>query len=179
MEYEVVRRHKKPRREARMGFQDETVAFGGVAVAAKGSSLSAPPIGSGVVVVVYDPVAQVGGMAHMPYPERPAKVGSNCDHRIESLMQLVFASGASQERLKSMVIGGAEHRDPGGNEFIGGFAARSIDGAKADLTQMGVADVSEEVGGLFGRSCELNLNTGKLSVASGDGRETVYVWGAR
>jgi chemotaxis protein CheD len=179
MEYDVLRRHRRPRKEAKMGFQDETVAFGGIAVAAKGSSLSAPPIGSGVIVVVYDPDAQVGGMAHMPYPERPAKVGSNCDHRIESLMQLVFASGASQDRLKSMVIGGAEHKDSGASELIAGLASRSVRGAKTDLNQAGILEVSEEIGGQFGRTCELNLSTGKLCVASGDGRETVYVWGAR
>ncbi len=162
-----------------MGFHEETVSFGGIAIAGQQGSLVAPPVGSGVTVVVYEPVSHVGGMAHIPFPERSSNLGSQTDHRLESLVQLLTATGAAKSNFRCVIVGGARYRQELGPEedLLWPVMETALKSSKGYLEQIGVSEVTCEVGGAFGRTCSLRVSDGHLTVTSGDGRETLFMMG--
>lgn len=159
-----------------MGFQDETVAFGGIAIGGRDVILHAPPIGSGVAVIVYDPELTVGGIAHMPHPERGAKLASDSDHRIESLFNLLVAAGGDVGRARAVIVGGAGHFEPAFGP-LAEFANRSLERTRKDLKEAGLAEVLEDVGGRFARTCVLEVEKGRVTISAASGGETVFVIG--
>lgn len=172
----MERGRKKARKGANMGFQDETVAFGGIAIGGKDVILHAPAIGSGVAVIVIDPQLPVGGIAHMPYPERGAKLSSESDHRIESVLNLLVAAGGDASRVRAVIVGAAEHfADSEGP--LRGFAARALESTRADLKSAGLAKISEDTGGRFARTCTLKVECGQLIVDAGPGGQTIFIMG--
>jgi chemotaxis receptor (MCP) glutamine deamidase CheD len=175
----VVRRRIKTRKEAPVGFQEETVSFGGIAIAGQQGSLVAPPVGSGVTVVVYEPDSHVGGMAHMPCPERSSNLGSQTDHRLESLVQLLTATGAVKSNFRCVIVGGARHPHEAklGEDLLWPVMEKSIESSKDYFERLGVAELTSEIGGVFGRTCSLRVTDGHLTVTSGDGRETLFIMG--
>jgi chemotaxis protein CheD len=123
-------------------------------------------LGSCIAVVIYDPVAVVGGMLHFMLPESAidrAKAQGNpfvfADTGSPLLFQKAFALGAEKQRLIVTIAGGAQMLDSPGTSNVGKknyMAMRKI------LWKTGVLVKSEEVGGSSSRTVHFELASGRV-----------------
>lgn len=128
-------------------------------------------LGSCVAVLLYDPVARVGGMAHVLLPS-PAL--SRADHNpakfpqtaIPHLMELMTREGASPRRMTGRLVGGASMfaslAAPGTIQM----GERNVVACRQVLYAQGIPLVGEAVGGDFGRTVKLRAADGQAEVLS-------------
>ncbi|MDO3378392.1 chemotaxis protein CheD [Geoalkalibacter halelectricus] len=128
-------------------------------------------LGSCLSITLYDPLIRCGGMAHtlLPAP-RPgrgeARPGKFVATAVQGLLAELLALGARRERLQAKLVGGANMFEnlltPNG-DLIG---ERNTETAREILGGLGIALVAEDVGGNYGRTAELVLNSGEVRVKS-------------
>jgi chemotaxis protein CheD len=88
-----------------------TVFTGEIKTSDGTTDLKSSPLGSCVVVVLFDEEVSAGGMAHIMLPGKapvkenvvPGKYAANA---IEKLIQDLKAEGLAEEKLKAVVVGG-------------------------------------------------------------------------
>ncbi|SHJ98010.1 chemotaxis protein CheD [Tangfeifania diversioriginum] len=88
-----------------------TVYTGEIKISDGTTDLKSSPLGSCVVVVLFDEEVSAGGMAHIMLPGKapvkenvvPGKYAANA---IEKLIQDLKAEGLAEEKLKAVVVGG-------------------------------------------------------------------------
>jgi len=148
------------------------VGIAELAIAQAPGTLAALALGSCVAVVLYDPVVRVGGMAHVllptaaigrPRDERPARFAPMA---VQRLTEGVLALGAEKARLTARLVGGASmftSLQPAGSIQMG---ERNVHAVREALHRLGIRNAGEVVGGDFGRSAELDLATGRVTVTS-------------
>jgi len=128
-------------------------------------------LGSCLGITLYDPEAKVGGLAHtlLPAP-RSGLENSRLTKFVESSIRIMAdelcTMGGERQRIEAKIIGGANmftslHIAP--EETIGN---RNILSARETLAALGIALISEDVGGAYGRTVEFDLSTGKVLVRS-------------
>ena len=130
-------------------------------------------LGSCLGVVIYDPVAIVGGILHLMLPESTAErdhPGFNPYRYVDTGVPLLFREtykmGAVKHRMKVSVFGGAQILDDSGFFNIG---KRNIAALRKLFWKNGVMIDKEHVGGNVSRTTRLNLMTGGITVTvSGD-----------
>lgn len=122
-------------------------------------------LGSCIAVVLYDPVARVGGMLHLMLPDSSldqSKAERNpymfADTGIPLLFRSAYGQGAEKKRLNVWLAGGAQvvestMFDIGKRNYL---AARKI------LWKAGVLVQAEATGGTTSRTIRLELETGNL-----------------
>jgi chemotaxis protein CheD len=125
-------------------------------------------LGSCVAVMVYDPVAKVGGMNHFLLPHAsPAKKNDNqakfSDTGISMLIEKVEELGARKERLVAKIAGGANMFPSLTKNAIG---QKNIDAALKVLKEQGIRVLSSDIGGNWGRSVDFDLSNGMVTVRS-------------
>lgn len=132
-------------------------------------------LGSCIAVVLYDPVARVGGMLHFMLPESALdaeKARQNpcmfADTGIATLFQSVAAAGGSTRRMTVRLTGGAQVLDSQGVFQIG---KRNYLAARRILWKAGVLIGAEAVGGEVSRTTRLEVATGRMWVREGGGIE--------
>lgn len=123
-------------------------------------------LGSCIAVMIYDPLAVVGGLLHFMLPESTLdrqKAQHNpfmfADTGIPLLFRSAYEHGADKRRLVVWVAGGAQVMDPGGVFNIGKrnhLALRKI------LWKAGILVHSEEVGGTGSRTVRLEVGSGRV-----------------
>jgi chemotaxis protein CheD len=128
-------------------------------------------LGSCVAVVLHDPVAKVGGLAHVLLPspalsrrdDNPAKFPQTA---IPRLLELMAQKGASGRRITARLVGGASMfaalAAPGTIQM----GERNLVACRQTLYQHGVALVGEATGGDFGRTVKLWVADGRVEVSS-------------
>jgi chemotaxis protein CheD len=128
-------------------------------------------LGSCVAVLLYDPEARVGGLAHVLLPS-PAL--SRADHNpakfpqtaIPHLMELMAREGANPRRMTGRLVGGASMfaslAAPGTIQM----GERNIVACRQVLYAQGIPLVGEAVGGDFGRTVKLRAADGQAEVLS-------------
>ena len=131
-------------------------------------------LGSCVAVTMHDPVAKVGGMAHMVLPDstaaRSAAVGAKfVDIGIPLVLEALLAQGAQRRRLRVCLAGGAQMLQsalaPGGVHI----GQRNAEAAREQLKALGLGVGGERLGGTRGRTVRLVVATGRVTAAeSGD-----------
>ncbi|HVZ79094.1 MAG TPA: chemotaxis protein CheD [Gemmatimonadaceae bacterium] len=140
-------------------------------VAATSGIISTIGLGSCIAIALYDPVARVGGLAHvlLPDPEmardrsNPAKFPATA---IPLLLEQMTALGASRERVRAKIAGGASmfaNLLPRGALNVGD---RNIAATREVLALVRVPIVGEDVGADHGRSVFLHLEDGRVEVRS-------------
>jgi chemotaxis protein CheD len=128
-------------------------------------------LGSCVAILLHDPTARVGGLAHtlLPSPAlaradgNPAKFPQSA---VPRLLQLMEADGARVERITARLAGGASMfaaLAPPGTVQMG---ERNLLAARQALQAHGVPLVAEEVGGDFGRTVRLRVGDGRVEVST-------------
>ncbi|ABC81146.1 chemotaxis protein CheD [Anaeromyxobacter dehalogenans] len=129
-------------------------------------------LGSCIALVAWDPGLRVGGMLHFQLPasalspERALDApGTFADTGIPLLFHRLYARGCRKEALVVKAAGGGSFNDRGGAFDIG---RRNHAAMWRILRHARVAVVAEDVGGSRSRTVRLFLDSGRVTVQSGD-----------
>ena len=142
-----------------------------LAVAGSDDVLVTIGLGSCVAIVLHDPVAKVGGLAHVLLPSEtlardrsnPAKFPSTA---VPVLVREMRAKGADPRRLKARIAGGASMFGgliPSGGINVG---ERNVIAVREALDAAGIPLVAEDVGSDHGRSVYFSVGEGRVEVRS-------------
>lgn len=132
------------------------------------SDLMTYALGSCIGLMVYDPVARIGGLLHFMLPEssiNPRKAARNpflfADTGIPLLFRAAYRLGAEKARMTVSAVGGAQIGDDNGLFAIG---RRNAEAMRKVLADAGVMLSAEEIGGVESRTVRLEVSTGRLWV---------------
>lgn len=147
------------------------------AVGREGDVLVTLGLGSCVAVLLHDPVARVGGMAHVLLPEaslardrsNPARFASTA---VPLLVEEVCAAGGRKGRLTARLAGGASMFANLMSPDTLNMGERNVIAARKALEELGIPVVGEAVGADYGRSVRFRVGEGVVVVSS-VGREDV------
>jgi chemotaxis protein CheD len=135
------------------------------------ATLTTHALGSCIAVVIYDPVARVGGLLHYMLPDSsmdPAKAQQRpfmfADTGIPLLFHAAYQAGAVKERIKVTALGGAQAIQTGDAFNIG---KRNHMVMRKILWKAGVMVHHEDVGGTAPRTARLEIGTGRVFVSFG------------
>ena len=122
-------------------------------------------LGSCIGLAVYDSVARVGGILHLMLPESDidtAKAQKNpymfADTGIPTLFKSAYKLGAKKQRMRTIVVGGAQVLDQKGFFNIG---KRNQMAVKKMLWKNNVIIDHEDVGGNVNRTLKLAVKNGQ------------------
>ena len=149
-------------KEIRVKVADYAVAGGDTTIVTIG-------LGSCVAIMLLDPEARVGGLAHVLLPSEslsrdtsnPAKFPSTAVPLMVDEMRRLGARGP----ISAKIVGGASmfrQLLPQGTNM----GERNVDATRAALVAAGVPILAEDVGGEHGRSVYLDVRTGRVLVRS-------------
>jgi chemotaxis protein CheD len=123
-------------------------------------------LGSCIAVVIFDPVARVGGMLHYMLPEsaldlEKAKQNPNmfADTGISLLFRQSYQLGAKKENIIVKAVGGAQILDQNGIFNIG---KRNYVAMRKIFWRNNVVVSAEHVGGMVNRTVRLQMETGRV-----------------
>lgn len=129
-------------------------------------------LGSCVAFIAYDPVARVGGMAHMVLPDSAqgrATTRSEAkfvDVAVPLVLRELGALGALKARLQISLVGGAAMLPVrSGNEALN-IGARNAAAALAAVKALGMRVRMEDLGGTQGRTVRLQVRSGEVTVST-------------
>jgi len=133
--------------------------------------LAAVALGSCVAIVLHDPTARIGGMAHVLLPSQALSrdrvhPGRFAQTAVPTLVERMIARGARAPAISARLVGGASmftNLTPPGTIQMGD---RNVVAAREALHRHGIRLIAEAVGGDFGRTAELDVETGRLSITS-------------
>ena len=129
-------------------------------------TLTAPGVGSCLVVTLYDRKRRNGVLAHamLPTPDGPSNQTQNnrryVDVAIREMLQRMLDQGSRRGDLQAKIAGGANMFDSPGRDI----GKENVSSAKAVLMKEGISLVAECVGGANGRSIEFCVTSGVLTV---------------
>lgn len=141
------------------------------AVARPGELLVTLGLGSCVAILLYDPAAQVAGLAHVLLPEArrdapespPAKfVTTAVPHLVDAMEEV----GAERSRLVARLVGGASMFGTLLAQSVLHTGIRNVTAARIALATVGIPIVGEEVGKEHGRSVSFDPADGSARVTS-------------
>lgn len=132
-------------------------------MAAVGASDFTTVVGSGVVVCVWDPIADVAGMTHFLLPDKgsAAPAPRFGDVAMKQLVEDLSRLGAQAPRLRAAVVGGSA---PPIAAESGHLGERNVAAAQQFLASQGIAIVQKDVGGAGGRKVVFAPGAGKAEV---------------
>ena len=128
-------------------------------------------LGSCVAILLHDPVARVGGLAHVLLPSpalsrqdaNPAKFPQTA---IPRLLELMGQQGAKVRRVTARLAGGASMfaslAAPGTIQM----GERNLVACRQTLHQQGVALTGQATGGDYGRTVRLWVMDGRVEVST-------------
>ncbi len=128
-------------------------------------------LGSCLGLMVYDPVAQVGGLLHAMLPLssiNPQKARANpymfVDTGVPTLFKTLYHMGGQKSRLIVKVAGCGK---PLGNDAMFKIGERNYTVLKKLLWKNNVLLQAEQVGGTASRTVHFDLSTGRTTISSG------------
>ncbi len=135
-------------------------------------------LGSCIGVAIYDPTVKVAGLLHYMLPESSldeAKARKNpfmfADTGIPALFKATYKLGAKKQRMKVVVVGGAQILDQKGFFNIG---KRNHMAVRKIFWKNQVMIDHEDVGGNVNRTIRIDIATGQMHIkVSGMGETTV------
>jgi chemotaxis protein CheD len=156
---------------AAKGYTELMVRVADLKVGAAGHMLTTVGLGSCVAIVMYDAVARIGGMAHVLLPSpalsreqaNPAKFPQTA---VPRLLELMAEHGASPRRISARLAGGASmfaNLTPPGAIQMG---ERNVAACRQVLGEHGVPIAGEAVGGDYGRTVRVYVDSGRMDVSS-------------
>ncbi len=128
-------------------------------------------LGSCIAVIIYDPVAHVGGLLHYMLPDSKMDAAKGqqqpcmfADTGIPLLFRTAYQAGAVKERIKVTALGGA-HSNQAADTF--NIGKRNDMAMRKILWKAGVLVHHEDVGGTAPRTARLEINSGRVLVSCG------------
>lgn len=130
-------------------------------------------LGSCIGISLYDPQSKVGGLLHIMLPdstqsrasENPAKFA---DTGIPLMLDEVIKLGAVRSRIVAKIAGGAQMFAFANATDIMRVGARNADAVKRILQELKIPLCAEDVGGNYGRTVQIDLETGIYRVKTID-----------
>lgn len=130
-------------------------------------------LGSCIGISLYDPQAKVGGLLHIMLPDstqarptdNPAKFA---DTGLPLMLGDVLQLGASRSRLVAKIAGGSQMFAFANATDIMRVGARNAEAAKKVLRSLNIRLIAEDTGGTYGRTVQINLETGIYKVKTID-----------
>ncbi len=130
-------------------------------------------LGSCIGISLYDPQAKAGGLLHIMLPDstqarptdNPAKFA---DTGLPLMLRDVLELGASRSRLVAKIAGGAQMFAFANATDIMRVGARNAEAAKKILKELNIRLLSEDTGGNYGRTVQIDLNDGVYKVKTID-----------
>ncbi|WEK56168.1 MAG: chemotaxis protein CheD [Candidatus Cohnella colombiensis] len=149
----------------KVGMADLNIASGGLLLRTTG-------LGSCVGLTLYDTKLKLAGMAHIMLPssdiarEGQLNIAKYADTAIPELIARLKANGAQVDRLVAKMAGGAQMF-----AFVSGsdsmrIGPRNVEATKHALQTHSVPLVAEDTGGNYGRTVELDSQTGLFTIRS-------------
>lgn len=126
-------------------------------------------IGSCVGVCLYDPVARLGGLAHIMLPDshqsrNPENKAKFADTAIPALIADMVAAGAIKNRIVAKIAGGAQmFAFPQALDYMR-IGDRNVQAAIEALRRAGIPLIARDTGSNYGRSIRFSTLTGKLYI---------------
>lgn len=136
------------------------------------ATLDALGLGSCVAVMLHDPQARIGGMAHVLLPtpghgegaaDRPGRYAQTA---VPALLEAVLAAGAARHRVVARLVGGATMFANLTAPGLISVGERNTVAARRALDALGLPLTGEAVGGDYGRSVRFDLAAGSVTVRS-------------
>ena len=134
-------------------------------------TLATYALGSCIAVVMYDPVARIGGLLHYLLPDCSMDTTRGrenpflyADSGIPELLNRCIQLGAQKRRIVVYAAGGASVLNDGGLFNIG---HRNHVSLRKALWKAGLLIQAEAVGGNVSRSVRLEVGTGKVWIREG------------
>ncbi len=132
-------------------------------------------LGSCIGLVIYDPVARVGGILHYMLPESAIdkekaaqKPFMFADTGIPRLFKTAYTMGAKKHRVKIFVAGGAEILDQNGFFNIG---KRNYLALKKMFFKNNVMIDKQDVGGNINRTIRIEIASGDIFLKTSGSQE--------
>jgi chemotaxis protein CheD len=149
----------------------EILGLGEHVVRCPEGTLAALGLGSCIAVILHDPEAQVGAMAHVVLPSQSlSKVRDRPGRFPETAVPLLLtemkAQGAQLARVTARLVGGASMFGslvPAGTMHMG---QRNVMACRAAVRVAGLQVFAESVGGERGRSVWFDVASGLVTVRS-------------
>ncbi|MDD3627719.1 MAG: chemotaxis protein CheD [bacterium] len=128
-------------------------------------------LGSCVGLTIWDSKLKWGGMAHIMLPtskgfSKNENFAKFADSSIEYLVNELIKMGSNKRNLEAKVFGGASMFSFESKSDILNIGDRNIDATFNSLDEFGISVVNRDVGGNFGRTISLYLETGVVEVHS-------------
>ena len=149
-----------------------TVFTGEIKTGSQTVVLKSSPIGSCVVVVLFDEKSKTGGMAHVMLPGKaPEKedviYGRYAANAIDILINELTARGLSPERLKAVIAGGGNVLKRV-NDTIG---TDNLDSVNQLLAKNKIETVAFSVKGTERKTVRFDVGAGVIYYTNGDDKE--------
>lgn len=128
-------------------------------------------LGSCVACILFDPVAKVGGLAHILLPSLTlARDRSNHAKFAETAVPLLLAEmktlGGVPERMRARLVGGAAMFANLASPGVALMGERNVQATRDALKHARIPVVAEDTGLGYGRSVYFQLPLGKVQVRS-------------
>ncbi|OHW62782.1 chemoreceptor glutamine deamidase CheD [Andreesenia angusta] len=126
-------------------------------------------LGSCVGIALYDKSTKVSGLAHVMLPSsKEIKNNSNkakfADTGIDALIDEMVKLGARKSNIVAKIAGGAQMFSFSSQNDMLRIGERNAIASKEKLKDHRIRILAEDTGGNFGRTIELNTETGELQI---------------
>ena len=126
-------------------------------------------LGSCIGLALIDEGAGVAGLVHIVLPKAPdAGTGGTpakfADTAVPLLLESVMKAGGRSGRLRAVLCGGAHMFGSTGTNPVMQIGARNAEGTLEALSKLRIPIRAKDTGGSAGRSIEVNVATGAVSV---------------
>ncbi|WP_018750938.1 chemotaxis protein CheD [Paenibacillus sanguinis] len=129
-------------------------------------------LGSCVGLTLFDPKLKLAGLAHVMLPsssiarEGALNIAKYADTAIPALFDKLISIGVAPGRVVAKMAGGAQMFSFAGKGDSMRIGPRNVESCKIQLEALGIPLLAEDTGGNYGRTIELDNETGLLYVRS-------------
>jgi chemotaxis protein CheD len=129
------------------------------------SSLISYGLGSCVGIALFDSGSKIGGLAHIMLPdstqarsaENPAKFA---DTALPLMLDEMIKMGAQKSRVTAKIAGGAQMFTFANATDVMRVGERNTEAVRTLLKKLDIRIIADDTGGNYGRTVELQLDTG-------------------
>ena len=130
-------------------------------------------LGSCIGISLYDPQTKIGGLLHIMLPDSSqARASDNpakfADTGLPLMLNDVIKLGASRSRLVAKIAGGAQMFAFANATDIMRVGTRNAEASKKMLRSLNIKLLAEDTGGTYGRTVQIDLETGIYKVKTID-----------
>jgi len=126
-------------------------------------------LGSCVGIALYDRSTGIVGLAHCMLPDstqsrKASNIAKFVDTAIDGLVNKMVMLGANRGKIVAKLAGGAQMFSFAQATDLMRIGYRNVVAAKEKLEMMKIPLISEDTGGTYGRTIEIDSATGKLMI---------------